>query len=139
MLTCTREVARDTPDSDNDVMCAELKKDEGWKKSVNNARPVSLISDNEQKWVDIASGTILKLYFDCAVITWADVDAIIHLTVARFSGCRKSDLAIENRSKRLPRAMDENGAYFLLTHISKLPIQHSSADDGICDALHLRN
>lgn len=61
--THTREVARDTPDSDNDAMCAELKKDEGWKKSVNNTRPVSLISDNnEQKWVDITSGTVIKLY-----------------------------------------------------------------------------
>lgn len=112
MLTCTREVARDTPDSDNDVMCAELKKDEGWKKSVNNTRPASLISDNDQKWVDITSGTILKLYFDCAVITWADFDAIIHLAVARFLGYRKSDLAIEKRNKRLPRATDENWRSF---------------------------
>lgn len=49
-------MARDTPDSDNDAMCAELKKDEGWKKSVNNSRPVSIASDNDKKWVDIISG-----------------------------------------------------------------------------------
>lgn len=49
-------VARETPDSDNDAMCAELKKDEGWKKSVNNSRPVSISSEPEKKWVDIVSG-----------------------------------------------------------------------------------
>lgn len=49
-------VARDTPDSDNDAMCAELKKDEGWKKSMNNSRPVSISSEPEKKWVDIVSG-----------------------------------------------------------------------------------
>lgn len=49
-------MARETPDSDNDVMCAELKKDEGWKKSVNNSRPVSISSEPEKKWVDIVSG-----------------------------------------------------------------------------------
>lgn len=52
-------MARDTPDSDNDAMCAELKKDEGWKKSVNNSRPVSVASEperNDNKWIDIISG-----------------------------------------------------------------------------------
>lgn len=53
-------MARDTPDSDNDAMCVELKKDEGWKKSFNSSRPVSIASDitdrNEKRWVDIVSG-----------------------------------------------------------------------------------
>lgn len=52
-------VARDTPDSDNDAMCTELKKDEGWKKSVNNSRPVSIASEperNDNRWIDIVSG-----------------------------------------------------------------------------------
>lgn len=55
------EVARDTPDSDNDIMCTELKKDEGWKKStgINNSRPVSIASEperNDNRWIDIVSG-----------------------------------------------------------------------------------
>lgn len=53
-------MARDTPDSDNDAMCVELKKDEGWKKSIDSSRPVSIASDitdrNEKRWVDIVSG-----------------------------------------------------------------------------------
>lgn len=67
------EVARDTPDSDNDVMCTELKKDEGWKKSitVSNSRPVSIASEperNDNRWIDIVSGkksaiAIFKLIF----------------------------------------------------------------------------
>lgn len=72
------KVARDTPDSDNDVMCTELKKDEGWKKSVNNSRPVSIASEpdrNDSKWIDIVSGkyvmrkrymaSISKYYLKC--------------------------------------------------------------------------
>lgn len=56
---CLYKVARDTPDSDNDVMCAELKKDEGWKKSSNRSRPVSVSSEpdrSDKKWIDIISG-----------------------------------------------------------------------------------
>lgn len=53
-------MARDTPDSDNDAMCAELKKDEGWKKSVNNSRPVSIASEHEKKWVNIISGKFIN-------------------------------------------------------------------------------
>lgn len=54
-------MARDTPDSDNDIMCTELKKDEGWKKStgINNSRPVSIASEperNDNRWIDIVSG-----------------------------------------------------------------------------------
>lgn len=58
-------VARDTPDSDNDAMCAELKKDEGWKKSVNNSRPTSVASEPERndRWIDIVSGEISKKNF----------------------------------------------------------------------------
>lgn len=58
-------MARDTPDSDNDVMCAELKKDEGWKKSVNSSRPASIVSEPERndKWIDIVSGNYFKLIF----------------------------------------------------------------------------
>lgn len=57
-------MARETPDSDNDAMCVELKKDEGWKKSVNNSRPVSIASEpdrSDKKWVDIVSGKPLYL------------------------------------------------------------------------------
>lgn len=50
-------VTRETPDSDNDVTCAELKADEGWKKSVNNSRPVSIASEPEDsKWINIVTG-----------------------------------------------------------------------------------
>lgn len=50
-------MSRETPDSDNDATCAELKADEGWKSSVNNSRPVSVSSEPpEKKWVDIVSG-----------------------------------------------------------------------------------
>lgn len=50
-------VTRETPDSDNDATCAELKADEGWKKSVNNSRPVSIASEPENnKWITIVTG-----------------------------------------------------------------------------------
>lgn len=54
-------VSRETPESDNDATCAELKADEGWKSSINNSRPVSIISESaaEKKWVDIVSGKYL--------------------------------------------------------------------------------
>lgn len=60
-------MARDTPDSDNDLMCAELKKDEGWKKSINNSRPVSIVSEpdrNDNKWVNIVTGK-RKFILEC--------------------------------------------------------------------------
>lgn len=50
-------MTRETPDSDNDATCAELKADEGWKKSVNNSRPVSIASEPENnKWINVVSG-----------------------------------------------------------------------------------
>lgn len=52
-------MARNTPDSDNDTMCDELKKDDGWNKSANNSRPVSVSSESDRsikKWIDIVSG-----------------------------------------------------------------------------------
>ncbi|TMW40810.1 hypothetical protein DOY81_014110, partial [Sarcophaga bullata] len=55
--------AKDTPDSDNDTTCAELKADEGYKSSVNNgtisrscSRPMSICSEPEKKWVDVVAG-----------------------------------------------------------------------------------
>lgn len=57
-------VSRETPDSDNDATCAELKADEGWKSSMmkhSTSRPVSIISESntsgtEKRWVNIVSG-----------------------------------------------------------------------------------
>lgn len=63
-------VSRETPESDNDATCAELKADEGWKSSImknSTSRPVSIVSEtnSEKRWVDIVSGTnrgCVKLY-----------------------------------------------------------------------------
>lgn len=59
-------MAKDTPDSDNDTTCAELKADEGYKSSVNNgtisrscSRPMSICSEPEKKWVDVVAGKCL--------------------------------------------------------------------------------
>lgn len=59
-------VAKDTPDSDNDTTCAELKADEGYKSSVNNggggtisrscSRPMSICSEPEKRWMDVVAG-----------------------------------------------------------------------------------
>lgn len=52
-------MSRETPDSDNDATCAELRNDEKFMSSVDNSRPVSMVSDaapNEKRWVDIVSG-----------------------------------------------------------------------------------
>lgn len=50
-------MSRETPDSDNDATCAELKADEGWKSSMsNNSRPISISSEPEKRWMDIVSG-----------------------------------------------------------------------------------
>lgn len=55
-------VSRETPDSDNDATCAELKADEGWKSSMsNNSRPISISSEPEKRWVDIVSGNYLRV------------------------------------------------------------------------------
>ena len=60
-------VSKETPDSDNDATCAELKADEGFKSSVNNgssgsSRPVSISSEPERKWIDIVSGGFFVLF-----------------------------------------------------------------------------
>lgn len=62
-ITSTQTVSRETPDSDNDATCAELRNDEKFMSSVDNSRPVSIVSDaagvmasNEKRWVDIVSG-----------------------------------------------------------------------------------
>lgn len=56
-------VTKDTPDSDNDVTCAELKADEGYKSSVNSgtisrscSRPMSICSEPEKRWTDVVAG-----------------------------------------------------------------------------------
>lgn len=52
-------VSKETPDSDNDATCLELKADEGWKSATNrnNSRPVSISSEPpEQRWIDLVSG-----------------------------------------------------------------------------------
>lgn len=60
-------VSKDTPDSDNDATCAELKADEGFKSSMNcsnstGSRPVSISSEPEKKWVDVVTGKVLILW-----------------------------------------------------------------------------
>jgi len=56
-------VTKDTPDSDNDATCAELKADEGYKSSVNSgtisrscSRPMSICSEPEKRWTDVVAG-----------------------------------------------------------------------------------
>lgn len=62
-------MSRETPDSDNDATCAELRNDEKFMKSVDNNRPLSVVSTstdattaaagpNDRRWVDIVSGTV---------------------------------------------------------------------------------
>lgn len=56
-------VSRETPDSDNDATCAELKADEGWKSSMSNSsRPISISSEPEKRWVDIVSGNFVFVH-----------------------------------------------------------------------------
>lgn len=50
-----KQLSRETPESDNDATCAELKADEVWK-SANNSRPVSISSEPENRWIDLVSG-----------------------------------------------------------------------------------
>lgn len=54
---------RETPDSDNDATCAELKADEGWKSSVKSSRPASIASEPEKRWIDIVTGESEHIYF----------------------------------------------------------------------------
>ncbi|XP_046810072.1 gamma-2-syntrophin [Lucilia cuprina] len=63
------KLAKDTPDSDNDTTCAELKADEGYKSSVNNgtisrscSRPMSICSEPEKKWVDVVAVPLMMAY-----------------------------------------------------------------------------
>ncbi|XP_059614591.1 gamma-1-syntrophin [Phlebotomus argentipes] len=57
-----KQLSKETPDSDNDATCAELKADEGWKSSTNNSRPISMCSEPEKKWVDIVSVPLMMAY-----------------------------------------------------------------------------
>lgn len=58
-------VSKETPDSDNDATCLELKADEGWKSATNtnNSRPVSISSEPpEQRWIDLVSVPLMMAY-----------------------------------------------------------------------------
>ena len=74
-------VTKDTPDSDNDTTCLQLKADEGFRQStqqqqtapggVNGSRPSSLCSDQlvvdnattqSKKWVDAVSVPLMMAY-----------------------------------------------------------------------------
>jgi gamma-syntrophin len=70
-------VSKETPESDNDKTCAELKADEGWKTAQNNghnnsSRPVSVGSEPEQtinannvvtpRWVEVISVPLMMAY-----------------------------------------------------------------------------
>lgn len=69
-------VSRETPESDNDATCAELKADEVWK-SANNSRPVSISSEPENRWIDLVSGewrNVSFLKFCCfLLLAWSRV------------------------------------------------------------------
>lgn len=53
---------RDTPDSDNDITCAKLKADEGWRSSVKgSSRPPSIVSEAEKRWIDIVTGRLITI------------------------------------------------------------------------------
>jgi gamma-syntrophin len=69
-------VSKETPESDNDKTCAELKADEGWKTATNNchnnSRPVSISSEpdhttnanivNTPRWIEIISVPLMMAY-----------------------------------------------------------------------------
>uniref|UniRef100_A0A1A9VSN7 PDZ domain-containing protein n=1 Tax=Glossina austeni TaxID=7395 RepID=A0A1A9VSN7_GLOAU len=67
-----KQLAKDTPDSDNDTTCAELKADEGYKSSVNNggggtisrscSRPMSICSEPEKRWMDVVAVPLMMAY-----------------------------------------------------------------------------
>lgn len=56
-----KQLSRETPESDNDATCAELKADEVWK-SANNSRPVSISSEPENRWIDLVSVPLMMAY-----------------------------------------------------------------------------
>uniref|UniRef100_A0A182WBN4 PDZ domain-containing protein n=1 Tax=Anopheles minimus TaxID=112268 RepID=A0A182WBN4_9DIPT len=56
-----KQLSRETPESDNDATCAELKADENWK-SVNSSRPVSISSEPENRWIDLVSVPLMMAY-----------------------------------------------------------------------------
>ena len=72
-------VSRDTPESDNDATCAELKMDEGWRtatnnnnngtmhlnhafNNLNNNRPQSICSEPEIRWIDLVNVPLMMAY-----------------------------------------------------------------------------
>ncbi|EDW91907.2 gamma-1-syntrophin isoform X1 [Drosophila teissieri] len=64
-----KQLTKDTPDSDNDVTCAELKADEGYKSSVNSgtisrscSRPMSICSEPEKRWTDVVAVPLMMAY-----------------------------------------------------------------------------
>ncbi|XP_067633981.1 gamma-2-syntrophin isoform X3 [Eurosta solidaginis] len=64
-----KQLAKETPDSDNDATCAELKADEGYKSSVDNgtisrscSRPMSICSEPEKKWVEVVAVPLMMAY-----------------------------------------------------------------------------
>ncbi|EDW74015.1 gamma-1-syntrophin [Drosophila tropicalis] len=64
-----KQLTKDTPDSDNDVTCAELKADEGYKSSVNSgtisrscSRPMSICSEPEKRWTDVVTVPLMMAY-----------------------------------------------------------------------------
>lgn len=63
LINATQIVSRETPESDNDVTCAELKEDECFQSATRqnqknySSRPGSLCSESgELPWIDIVSG-----------------------------------------------------------------------------------
>lgn len=62
-----KQLSKETPDSDNDATCAELKADEGWRSATSNnssgSRPTSICSEpSERRWVDIISVPLMMAY-----------------------------------------------------------------------------
>ncbi|KAH8347849.1 hypothetical protein KR084_001642 [Drosophila pseudotakahashii] len=64
-----KQLTKDTPDSDNDATCAELKADEGYKSSVNSgtisrscSRPMSICSEPEKRWTDVVAVPLMMAY-----------------------------------------------------------------------------
>lgn len=64
-----KQLSKETPDSDNDATCAELKADEGWRTATSNnsggsgSRPTSVCSEtSEKRWVDIISVPLMMAY-----------------------------------------------------------------------------
>ncbi|EDS41472.1 syntrophin [Culex quinquefasciatus] len=63
-----KQLSRETPESDNDATCAELKVNvggvgqSGKKYSANNSRPVSISSEPENRWIDLVSVPLMMAY-----------------------------------------------------------------------------